>query len=197
MSIQTEIDRLASAKAAIKTAIEGKGVTVPDATPLDGMTALIESIQVGGGRSDYIVEKHVVTFAEEIDCAAGASVELCDTVIQNPLCMGMITYEDYAKKNAYAPALSLGFSYYLTKTTDTSGYAFATTDSSYISSSKGYVKLYANQAGVYNSQYRNGLFVKDGKLRWSNKDGMGYSGRSSAKFLSGAKYIFFILGECA
>ena len=81
MSIQTQIDRLASAKAAIKTAIEGKGVTVPDATLLDGMAALIESIQAGGGGSDYIVEKHVVTFAEEIDCAAGASVELCDTAI--------------------------------------------------------------------------------------------------------------------
>lgn len=49
MSVQTEIDRLASAKAAIKTAIEGKGVTVPDATLLDGMAALIEGIEAGGG----------------------------------------------------------------------------------------------------------------------------------------------------
>lgn len=192
MSIQTQIDRLASAKAAIKTAIEGKGVTVPDATPLDGMTALIESIQVGG--SDYIVEAHVVTFAEEIVCAAGASVELCDTAIQNPLCMGMITYADYAKENAYVPALSLGFSYVLTDATDISGYAFATTDSYYTSTSKGYVKLYTTQAGYYNYQYCNGLFVKDGKLRWSNEDGMGYSRNTSAKFLSGAIYIFFILG---
>lgn len=48
MSIQTQIDRLASAKAAIKTAIEGKGVTVPDATLLDGMATLIESIEAGG-----------------------------------------------------------------------------------------------------------------------------------------------------
>lgn len=197
MSIQTQIDRLASAKAAIKTAIEGKGVTVPDATLLDGMAALIESIQAGGGGSDYIVEKHVVTFAEEIDCAAGASVELCDTAIQNPLCIGMITYADYAKKNAYVPALGLGFSFYLTKATGTSGYAFATTDSSYTSTSKGYVKLHTQQSGYYNYQYTNGLFVKDGKLRWSNNDGMGYSDSSSAKFPSGAIYIFFILGECA
>ena len=49
MSIQTELTRLTNAKAAIKTAIEGKGVTVPDATLLDGMAALIESIEVGGG----------------------------------------------------------------------------------------------------------------------------------------------------
>ena len=49
MSIQTELTRITNAKAAIKAAIEGKGVTVPDATLLDGMAALIESIQAGGG----------------------------------------------------------------------------------------------------------------------------------------------------
>ena len=49
MSIQTELTRIINAKAAIKTAIEGKGVTVPEATLLDGMAALIESIEAGGG----------------------------------------------------------------------------------------------------------------------------------------------------
>ena len=49
MSIQTELTRITNAKAAIKTAIEGKGVTVPDATLLDGMASLIESIEAGGG----------------------------------------------------------------------------------------------------------------------------------------------------
>ena len=49
MSIQTELTRLTNAKAAIKAAIEGKGVTVPDGTMLDGMAALIESIEAGGG----------------------------------------------------------------------------------------------------------------------------------------------------
>ena len=49
MSIQTELTRLTNAKAAIKAAIEGKGVTVPDGTLLDGMAALIEAIQAGGG----------------------------------------------------------------------------------------------------------------------------------------------------
>ena len=51
MSIQTELTRLTNAKSAIKAAIEGKGVTVPDATLLDGMAALIESIEAGGGGS--------------------------------------------------------------------------------------------------------------------------------------------------
>ena len=49
MSIQTELARLTNAKAAIQTAIERKGVTVPDGTLLDGMVALIESIEAGGG----------------------------------------------------------------------------------------------------------------------------------------------------
>ena len=51
MSVQSEITRLENAKAAIKAAIEGKGVTVPDGTLLDGMAALIESIEAGGGSS--------------------------------------------------------------------------------------------------------------------------------------------------
>ena len=48
MSIQTELTRITNAKAAIKAAVEGKGVTVPDGTLLDGMAALIESIEAGG-----------------------------------------------------------------------------------------------------------------------------------------------------
>ena len=54
MSIQTELTRLTNAKAAIKAAIEGKGVTVPEATLLDGMAALIESIQAGSGGFENI-----------------------------------------------------------------------------------------------------------------------------------------------
>ena len=49
MSIQTELTRITNAKAAIKTAIEGKGVTVPDGTMLDGMAELIAGIEAGGG----------------------------------------------------------------------------------------------------------------------------------------------------
>lgn len=54
MSISTDITRLQNAKAAIKTAIEGKGVTVPDATLLDGMAALIESIEAGVGNIETV-----------------------------------------------------------------------------------------------------------------------------------------------
>ena len=49
MSILSEITRLENAKAAIAAAIAEKGVTVLDGTPLDGMAALIDSIEAGGG----------------------------------------------------------------------------------------------------------------------------------------------------
>lgn len=60
MSIQTELTRITNAKTAIKTAIEGKGVTVPDGTTLDGMAALIAGIEVGGG-----ISYGTITIAEE------------------------------------------------------------------------------------------------------------------------------------
>lgn len=49
MSVQSEITRLETAKAAIVAAVEGKGVTVPDGAKLDALAALVESIRVGGG----------------------------------------------------------------------------------------------------------------------------------------------------
>ena len=51
MSIQTELTRITNAIAAIKAAVHGMGVTVPEGTLLDGMAALIESIEAGGGGS--------------------------------------------------------------------------------------------------------------------------------------------------
>ena len=62
MSVQTEITRIESAKTAIATAIEGKGVTVPDGTLLDGMAPLIESIEAGGG-ADISPWVDMVTFS--------------------------------------------------------------------------------------------------------------------------------------
>jgi len=53
MSVQSEITRIESAKTAIATAIEGKGVTVPEGTKLDGMAALVEAISAGGVAPDF------------------------------------------------------------------------------------------------------------------------------------------------
>lgn len=78
MSIQTELTRITNAKAAIKTAIEGKGVTVPDGTLLDGMASLIDSIPTGGGMK---VEVFSLTPAEEI---RRVKYEIGETTITNP-----------------------------------------------------------------------------------------------------------------
>ena len=67
MSIQTELTRITNAKAAIKAAIEGKGVTVPDGTLLDGMASLIESIEAGGS-SNFATDNF--TPETDISCSA-------------------------------------------------------------------------------------------------------------------------------
>ena len=69
MSIQTDLTRIKNAKAAIKAAIEGKGVTVPDATLLDGMAAMIESIGAGGGGlgGDFEVSTGIITLSEDAE----------------------------------------------------------------------------------------------------------------------------------
>ena len=48
MSISSEITRISNAKTAIAESITNKGVTVPSGTKIDGMAALIDSIQTGG-----------------------------------------------------------------------------------------------------------------------------------------------------
>lgn len=54
MSIQTQIERLTDAKAALKTAIEQKGVAVPEGAPLEQYAPLVEQIADGG--NEYSVE---------------------------------------------------------------------------------------------------------------------------------------------
>ena len=80
MSIQTELARLTNAKAAIQTAIEGKGVTVPSGTLLDGMAALIESIEAGGS-GGMKVEVFSITPADQMPAG---TYEIGETTITNP-----------------------------------------------------------------------------------------------------------------
>lgn len=49
---KAQIERLTNAKAALKTAIEAKGVTVPSSTTLGGYSALVDSIRTGVDTSD-------------------------------------------------------------------------------------------------------------------------------------------------
>lgn len=94
MSIQSEITRLTDAKAAIKTAIEGKGVTVPSGTLLDGMASLIESIEAGGDSS-------IIT---------GSVIQ---TVKRDELFIGMKYADVLSKLNVDSASNILGFVYSL------------------------------------------------------------------------------------
>ena len=52
MSIASEITRLQGAKSDLKASIEGKGVTVPSATKIDGYAALVDQIQQGSSNPE-------------------------------------------------------------------------------------------------------------------------------------------------
>lgn len=101
MSIQTELTRLTNAKAAIKTAIEGKGVTVPSGTLLDGMAALIESIETGGGGLKYVettfilAEDTTTDYVISIDPSPllNEDESLADFILGN--CCTVIIFKDY------------------------------------------------------------------------------------------------------
>ena len=75
MSIQSEITRLESAKSAIAEAIAGKGVTVPDGTLLDGMAALIESIEAGGSKNQLVYGTYTPASDQTVAYGGSFSVE--------------------------------------------------------------------------------------------------------------------------
>lgn len=60
-TIADQIKRLQTAKSDLKTAIEGKGVTVPSSTKLDGYADLVDSIQAGGGGNDNDIWYIIIT----------------------------------------------------------------------------------------------------------------------------------------
>ena len=97
MSIQTELTRLTNAKAAIQTAIEGKGVTVPSGTLLNGMAALIDSIEAGGGSGNFATGTFTTT--EDIT----SNVVINHNLGVKPkfiiiLCTDKTTYNEYKPK---------------------------------------------------------------------------------------------------
>ena len=69
MSISSEITRISNAKTAIAESIANKGVTVPSGTKIDGMAALIDSIQTGGGGGDtsetWVLNEYVDTATQQ------------------------------------------------------------------------------------------------------------------------------------
>lgn len=80
MSVASEITRLQTAKADLKTAIEGKGVTVASSAKLDAYPALVESIQ--GSIEDLITKENLVRIIITIsstDFTLDASNNFSDT----------------------------------------------------------------------------------------------------------------------
>lgn len=61
MSVQTEIDRLTAAKAALKTVIESRGATVPETATLDVYPGVLSAIPVivwdEAGQPYYVSEE--------------------------------------------------------------------------------------------------------------------------------------------
>ena len=193
MSIQTELTRITNAKAAIKTAIEGKGVTVPAGTLLDGMAALIEAIEAGGGGMK--VEVFSITPADEISYSEYA---IGETTITNPhfcVCFdgtqpasnntdtkkyhGLMTYvgcdatlwgdigSEYNKSN-------FGLVYKKTA----AEYAYARYN-------------YGNVIGFNSGYVSNGFYVTNGKL-YSNS---GKTSTSRWLFEAGHTYYILLIGE--
>lgn len=90
MSIQTELTRLTNAKAAIQTAIEGKGVTVPSGTLLDGMAALIESIEAGSTSNNIVAGSF--TLSESLTTSSPLYIDV--TFPKDELPLMYLVYED-------------------------------------------------------------------------------------------------------
>lgn len=87
MSVSSQITRIKDAKAAIKTAIAAKGVTVPDGAMLDDYAALIGNISGGGGETGVVasgecgeyVTWELYNTGELIISGAGAMYELSNS----------------------------------------------------------------------------------------------------------------------
>ena len=133
MSIQTELTRLTNAKVAIKTAIEGKGVTVPEGTKLDALAALIESIEAGGG--NFSVETGSITFAESY---IPHSTPL---VISHSLGKTPFAFIAYNGAPAYSPKYQIAYLYKLSAPLTASSRAMRSHYSTV---------MYSNNAGTQN-----------------------------------------------
>lgn len=75
MSLQSEISRIADAKTAIKTAIEGKGVAVPASSRLDDFSTIIESIPT----KDKIAHADIPDYIKSAALAVASKVKAVQT----------------------------------------------------------------------------------------------------------------------
>ena len=144
MSIQTELTRLTNAKAAIQTAIEGKGVTVPSGTLLDGMAALIESIEAGGGSGNFATGTFTTTddITSNVVINHNLGVKPKFIII---LCTDNTTYSQYKPKQ-------LSFYYLYRYDSEEYGHKYQSPNSSSIAYNTG--KIDISDSGTVNAWYK-------------------------------------------
>ena len=188
MSIQTELTRLTNAKAAIQTAIEGKGVTVPEGTLLDGMASLIESIEAGGGMK---VEVFSITPADEMPID---TYEIGETTITNPHFCVCFDGTQPASNNTDTQKY-LGLVTYV----GCDATLWGDIGSAYSKSNFGLVYIkqtttynykrynYGNVISFNSSHLSNGFYVENGKLYSDPKK------RAVSKWLFEAGHTYYIL----
>lgn len=83
MSISTEISRIQTATADIKTAITGKGVTVPTGSQIDDLPALITSIPSGGGSGgdlDALIQRTITEIHSGATSIGASAFRDCATL---------------------------------------------------------------------------------------------------------------------
>ena len=81
MSVQTQIDRISGAVSDALAALTEKGVTVPDGTKVDGLAALIESIEADGAGELFHAEITPATSGEVLTFEVGEIGERIAAVI--------------------------------------------------------------------------------------------------------------------
>ena len=81
MSVQTQIDRISGAVQSALAALTEKGVTVPAGTKVDGLAALIESIEAGGAGELFHAEITPATSGEVLTLEVGEIGERIAAVI--------------------------------------------------------------------------------------------------------------------
>lgn len=90
-----EVDRIEAAKEAIATAITGKGVTVPDGTLIDGMAALIESIEAGGSGGELQIREGVFTISGTDPVSRGVKLIAVDGLDITPKAVVIFQYNTF------------------------------------------------------------------------------------------------------
>ena len=191
MSVQTEITRIESAKTAIATAIEGKGVTVPDGTLLDGMAPLIESIEAGGGSGGYNFDGNPRWISSgEFTPANTITVNNLDPILFTPSVM--------SGNNTDAARGRFFFMFDATKT-PTENYSYTTTmnDTTMYSvvTVSNYLYLYSNNVKEYTTySYVGGTYLlTDREYGHSSYDQIQF-GSTKYKFSAAHRYCWVAFG---